>query len=815
MKRIFYLLKQSLFVKLALVTALVVGGENAAWGNLIDNGDGTFTENFVGYSRKYSNGVYNITAPTGWYAYPSGVSYSYNANGTTNGSYHTTSPSIYTSASNNTSNYIITPVITGNFKLWVKRYGSTSPFVSAYQCSYDDVNGTFTCGNLIKSITPTGDYAEYVFEYTGDETRVALLINNAYIDDFTYTPYVAVGEIAAPTSLAASNPQPTSIDLSWTAGGSETIWQFSYGTTSGSLDHKSGYVTTNPYTLTGLTPNTTYYVSVRALNDVFSVWSDETSFTTAGDIAVTGVSVSPTSWEMIAGATKTLTATISPANATYQDVSWESANTAVATVSSSGIVTAVAPGSATITVKSVADNTKIATCEITVTAPITPTDLKTKDLTSDYTYLTWSNGSSETAWQIKYGMTSGSLNNTSGDITSSKKPYLITGLSSNTTYYASIRSKLGTAYSEWSDELIFKTPTVGSACGGAIETVEDFNSGWTANNSNNVTAVKTGWGFISGVNNHTLNSTYRNGDSGYGLSGGYNSSQYIVTPAVLSGSTISFYACKSNISASQGSIYVKFFKAIKVGSNYYVDESVCYANESPTVTTMSKYTSSAITEGGYVAIQLYNAAVDDITYQASSTVSAITDNYGFTTFASSSLLDLTTANLPSGLEAYVAKVDGSKVKFTEINQAVPANTGILLKGAPYTEYKIAIANTSNDVLGNDFLVNSSGYAFTAESGYTYYGMLKNSNPLTFGVFDPSTVAIPSNKAYLKVANTPTGEARVLTCSFFDETTTGIMETRTESIDRLTTTKVFNLAGQQIANPTKGLYIINGKKHIIK
>ena len=49
------------------------------------------------------------------------------------------------------------------------------------------------------------------------------------------------------------------------------------------------------------------------------------------------------------GDTATLTAAVLPADATNKAVSWSSSNTAVATVSSDGIVTAVAPGKATIT----------------------------------------------------------------------------------------------------------------------------------------------------------------------------------------------------------------------------------------------------------------------------------------------------------------------------------------------------------------------------------------------------------------------------------------------------------------------------------
>ncbi len=87
-------------------------------------------------------------------------------------------------------------------------------------------------------------------------------------------------------------------------------------------------------------------------------------------VSVTGVSLSPTTASIGVGATQTLTATVAPSNATNKSVTWSSNNTAIATVSSSGVVTGVAVGSATITVTTV-DGTKTATCTITVTTPAT------------------------------------------------------------------------------------------------------------------------------------------------------------------------------------------------------------------------------------------------------------------------------------------------------------------------------------------------------------------------------------------------------------------------------------------------------------
>jgi gliding motility-associated-like protein len=96
-----------------------------------------------------------------------------------------------------------------------------------------------------------------------------------------------------------------------------------------------------------------------------------TSVITASTVAVTGVSISPTTATIsIGGAAQQLTATLAPANASNKSVTWTSSNTAVATVSAAGLVTAVAAGTATITVKT-ADGSKTSTATITVNSAIT------------------------------------------------------------------------------------------------------------------------------------------------------------------------------------------------------------------------------------------------------------------------------------------------------------------------------------------------------------------------------------------------------------------------------------------------------------
>ena len=83
------------------------------------------------------------------------------------------------------------------------------------------------------------------------------------------------------------------------------------------------------------------------------------------EIAVTGVTLNKSSATIILGNTEQLTATVEPADATDGSVTWESGNESAATVSADGLVTAVAGGTATITVTTT-DGGFTDTCEGTV-----------------------------------------------------------------------------------------------------------------------------------------------------------------------------------------------------------------------------------------------------------------------------------------------------------------------------------------------------------------------------------------------------------------------------------------------------------------
>ncbi len=101
---------------------------------------------------------------------------------------------------------------------------------------------------------------------------------------------------------------------------------------------------------------------------------------------VTGVELSKSSATLYLGKTLTLKATVSPSGATNSAVTFSSSDTAIAKVSSTGIVTPVKPGTATITVKT-SDGGFTDTCKVTVKRAVTSIALNktTAELKSDTT----------------------------------------------------------------------------------------------------------------------------------------------------------------------------------------------------------------------------------------------------------------------------------------------------------------------------------------------------------------------------------------------------------------------------------------------
>jgi hypothetical protein len=79
------------------------------------------------------------------------------------------------------------------------------------------------------------------------------------------------------------------------------------------------------------------------------------------------------------------------------------------------------------------------------------------------------------------------------------------------------------------------------------------------------------------------------------------------------------------------------------------------------------------------------------------------------------------------------------------------------------------------------------------------------------------LVVPANKAYVQVSPSVfTASAHALSISFCEGEVTGISEATLLNINEvIKNNNVYDLSGRRVAKHTKGLYIVNGKKVVIK
>lgn len=170
--------------------------------------------------------------------------------------------------------------------------------------------------------------------------------------------------------------------------------------------------------------------------------------------------------------------------------------------------------------------------------------------------------------------------------------------------------------------------------------------------------------------------------------------------------------------------------------------------------------------------------------------------------------------VPAGCEAFVASSFADNVITISkiVNGIIPANTGVLLKGAKGT-YTLTAQAAAATVGTNLFKANVTASELSPTEGdYTNYILVPDDKG---GVkFAPSSGSgtLAANRAYLQLP-TPAGSAREYVLSFNDDELTGIKAV--ESSKEKGADVCYDLSGRRVAQPTKGLYIMNGKKYIVK
>ena len=213
-------------------------------------------------------------------------------------------------------------------------------------------------------------------------------------------------------------------------------------------------------------------------------------------------------------------------------------------------------------------------------------------------------------------------------------------------------------------------------------------------------------------------------------------------------------------------------------------------------TWAGKSNSVTLTHGGDDAIYLNTATVY---YTNAETVSITMGEAGYMTYR------YLNANLSfgDGVEAYVASAVGENVTLTKVS-AAPAGTPLVLK-ATAGAHNLTIAESAAAVGTNNLKVSNG----TSAKGDDVYVLAKPAGKSVGFYKWASATSLSAGKIYLKLPSSSARES--LDINFEDDVTAIESVAETWKIDG----QYFDLQGRKVSQPTKGLYIVNGKKVILK
>lgn len=164
------------------------------------------------------------------------------------------------------------------------------------------------------------------------------------------------------------------------------------------------------------------------------------------------------------------------------------------------------------------------------------------------------------------------------------------------------------------------------------------------------------------------------------------------------------------------------------------------------------------------------------------------------------------------LEFYYGKKEGDKLKLTKIDGDIPAETGLIVKykggvneatGCVFME----IADTDPEFTADNELTGTLETVAKPTTGTVYTLQKPADSPL--GLYNFTGTHVKGGKAYYLLAE---GAAAPMGFVFdFDGVTTGVENIEVNADNQV----IYDLSGRRVAKAGKGLYIINGKKVLVK
>lgn len=217
-----------------------------------------------------------------------------------------------------------------------------------------------------------------------------------------------------------------------------------------------------------------------------------------------------------------------------------------------------------------------------------------------------------------------------------------------------------------------------------------------------------------------------------------------------------------------------------------------------------------LTSFDYIQVALsVNASWLDVLSEGYSAIGAAIGATGWGTFASDYILNFDGI---SGLTANVVSDYNTSTKSITVTPVteVPAATPLLLNGNEGV-YSVPVLASTSASIGTNYLVRGPGDEVGEATGTNtrFVLVVSGTNAVFKKIGDTKHPVISKEKAYLEIPAVLSARELSINLDGGDATAIKTMKVGTE--DNI----YYNLQGQRVLYPTKGLYIVNGKKVIIK
>ncbi len=403
---------------------------------------------------------------------------------------------------------------------------TTSSFTLSWNASTDNVGVTgYDVYNGAVKVN-TSDITATTFNITGLSPNTAYSITvkakDAAGNESTSAPLsVTTNDIpdteapTVPTGLAASAITTSSFTLSWNAS-TDNVGVTGYDVYNGAVKVNTSNITLTSFDVTGLAPNTSYSMTVRAKDAAGNESTSAPLSVTTNDLPDTQAPTIPTGLAASAITTSSFTLSWNASTDNVAVTGYDVYNGAVK-VNTSDItatsfnITGLSPNTAysmTVKAKDAAGN-ESTSAPLSVTtndlpdtqAPTVPTGLAASAITTSSFTLSW-NASTDNVAVTGYDVYNGAVKVNTSDITATS--FAVTGLAPNTAYSMTVKAKDAAGNESTSAPLSVTTndlpdtqaPSVPTGLAASAITTSSFTLSWNASTDN---VAVTGYDVYNGA----------------------------------------------------------------------------------------------------------------------------------------------------------------------------------------------------------------------------------------------------------------------------------------------------------------------------